>query len=307
MIVVDDGSTDNCYGIAAGILDPRLSILRHSVSRGGNAARNTGALAAKAEWIIFLDSDDELASGALKTISAIVAKSAGSVHRLAFMYRRDDGRVSPWPALREQIVDYPAYLAWLELRRMYDFLPCTRKLTFEWVRYPENRWSDTALYQLDFAKRYRTWFREEILAFVHQDAANRVGYLRRGPKQSLISAAELGEELDTLLQCHGDAMRQFAPHALQRFCRLRAAYHFLAGNRGAGIRQGLACLRATPLLPEVWALLILGAANASALAKVRSWRRPGQGFIRQRPPVLTSIRNSPDARGKARHAPSPGD
>jgi glycosyltransferase involved in cell wall biosynthesis len=308
VIVVDDGSTDNCYGIAAAIPDPRLSLLRHPINRGGNAARNTGALAAKGEWVIFLDSDDELAPGALETISAIAAKAESNVHRLAFMYRRDDGRVSPWPALRDQIVDYRGYLAWLEGRRIYDFLPCTRRLTFQHIRYPENRWSDHALYQMDFAKRYRTWFREEILAFVHLDAANRLGDLRRRPKHARISAAELGKDVDALLECHGAAMRQFAPRTLQKFYRLRAAYHFLAGNRGAGIRQGLACLRVTPLLPELWSLLILGIAHTSALATVRSWRRPIQGFIRERCSVaFTSIYTSPSAQGKARHSPSSGN
>jgi glycosyltransferase involved in cell wall biosynthesis len=303
VIVVDDGSTDNCYDIAAGIRDARLSVLRHPFNRGANAARNTGALAAKGEWLIFLDSDDELAPDALKTIGAIAAKAAANVHRLAFMYRRDDGLVSPLPALREQIVDYPGYLAWREKHQISDFLPCTRKLTFECVRYPENRWSDTTLYQMDFARRYRTWFREEILAFVHLDAATRLSYQRRGPKQSRILAAGLGNEMDALLERHGDAMRRLAPRTLQTFCRLRAAYHFLAGNRAAGIRQGLACLRATPLLPEVWWLLILGAANASAFAKVRSWRRPARDFIwRLRPVASASLHDSPNAKQEFRRA-----
>jgi glycosyltransferase involved in cell wall biosynthesis len=303
VIVVDDGSTDNSFGIVAGIADPRLSVLRHPVNRGANAARNTGALAAKGEWIIFLDSDDELAPGALETTGAIAAIAADDVHRLAFMYRRDDGRVSPLPALREQIVDYAGYLAWLDERQISDFLPCTRKLTFEYVRYPESRWSDTALYQMDFAKRYRTWFREEVLAFVHLDAVNRVGFMRRTPKQSRISAVELGKNVDTLLECHGDAMRKLAPRRLQMSWRLRAAYHFLAGNRAAGIKQGLACLRATPFLPEVWFLLILGVANTSALAKVRSWRRPAQAYRQQlRSVVFSFIRTSMRAEGRRQEA-----
>ncbi len=285
VLVVDDGSTDNTYGVAAGIRDPRLRLIRHSSNRGNNAARNTGALAANGEWIIFLDSDDELAPDALKTIGALAAKAAGDVHRLAFLYRRDDGRISPWPALGEQIVDYSRYLAWLEVRQLPDFLPCTRKLTFECVRYPESRWSATTLYQLDFAKLYRTWFREEILAFVHLDAPNRLSQLRSGLKLSRILAAGLGKDMDAVLERHGDAMRRSAPRTLQKFCRVRATYHFLAGDRAAGIRQGLRCLRATPLRPQVWWLLILGAANASAFAKVRSWKRPVQDFIRQLRPV----------------------
>jgi hypothetical protein len=73
------------------------------------------------------------------------------------------------------------------------------------------------LYQLDFAQRYRTWFREEVLAFVHLDAANRVSGLKRGSKLSRISASGLGQKMDLLLQRHGHAMRSFAPHLLQRF------------------------------------------------------------------------------------------
>jgi glycosyltransferase involved in cell wall biosynthesis len=291
VIVVDDGSTDNTYGVARGIRDPRLNLLRHSSNQGANAARNTGALAAKGEWVVFLDSDDELSQDALNTIVALTAKAAGDVHRLAFLYRRDDGRVSPWPALGEQIVDYSGYLAWLEVRQLPDFFPCTRKLTFECVRYPESRWSATTLYQLDFAKLYRTWFREEILAFVHLDAPNRLSRLRTGPKLSRTLAAGLGKDMDTVLERHGDALRRFAPRTFQRFCRVRATYHFLAGNRAAGIRQGLGCLRATPLLPEAWWLLILGAANASAFAKVRYWKRPVQDLIRQlRPSAGANLR-----------------
>ncbi len=306
VIVVDDGSTDNCHRVAAGIQDRRLTLLRHPLNRGANAARNTGALAAQGEWLIFLDSDDELAPDALNTIDALTAKVAADVHRLAFMYRRDDGRVSPWPALREQMVDYPGYLAWLEGRQIPDFFPCTRKLTFECVRYPENRWSSTALYQMDFAKRYRTWFREEILATVHLDAANRLSYLRRDPKQTRISAAGLGKEIDALLERHGDTMRCSAPSTLQKYYRRRAVYHFLAGNRAAGIRQGLECLRATPLLPEAWLLLILGAASTSAFAKVRSWRRPAQDFIQHvRRVASTALRNSRDSQGKPQNVSSP--
>jgi glycosyltransferase involved in cell wall biosynthesis len=282
VIVVDDGSTDNCYDVAAGFRDPRLSVLRHSSNRGRNTARNTGALAAKGEWLIFLDSDDELAPDALKTIGGIVAKTPGNVHRVGFKYRRDDGLLAPLPATPEQVIDYAGYLAWLEGRRLYDFLACTRKHTFDQVRYREARWSDDALYHLDFAERYRTWLREETLAVVHLDARNRLGSLRRSPKQARSSAAELGEEMDILLHRHGDAMRRFAPQTLEKFRRLRAAYYFLAGNRAAGVKHGLACLRTTPLMLEVWALLILGVTNIGALARVRSWRRPGQDLIRQR-------------------------
>lgn len=59
LIVVDDCSTDSSGEYLASITDPRVRIIRHEQNRGGNAARNTGIKAARAELIAFQDSDDE--------------------------------------------------------------------------------------------------------------------------------------------------------------------------------------------------------------------------------------------------------
>ena len=274
VIVVDDASTDRSCANSAKIRDSRLKLLRHSVNRGSNAARNTGVRSAAGQWFVILDSDDELAPGALATMKAAAAATGNEVQRIAFMYRRDDGRVTPSPALREELIDYPGYVRWLEGRQYYDFMSCTRTTTFKDVSFPEGRWSDQALYNLDFAKRYVTLFREEIVAVVHTDADNRLSYLRRSRKHSRATAARLGRELDELLQRHGDAMRSFAPHTFQMFRRMRASYHFLEGRRVDGVKEMVGCLRATPLLAEAWLLLIVGTLGGGAFATVRSWRSP---------------------------------
>lgn len=68
VIVVDDGSTD---GTAQAIHDhysegPEVvNYIRHDTNRGRMAARNTGAAAAKNDWLLWLDSDDELITTAL--------------------------------------------------------------------------------------------------------------------------------------------------------------------------------------------------------------------------------------------------
>lgn len=276
VIVVDDGSTDRSYEVAVGIGDPRLTVLRHFSNRGNNASRNTGALAASGDWIIILDSDDELLPGAFETVAAIAKTVPEDVHRIGFMYRCDDGGFSPLPKLREELVDYASYISWIEEHHRWDFLACTRRCAFENTRYPEGLWSDAALYQLDFAKRYRTLFREESVAVVHTDAQNRLSDLRRSPKCSRATAATLGKELDDLFDRHQEGLRRFGPSTFQMFRRLRAAYHFLEGNRSAGVQEILGCLRETPFVLELWGLCILGIANPGALAVVRSWRRPGR-------------------------------
>jgi len=58
LIIVDDGSTDKSTKVAEGFLDdPRISIRRQS-NAGVVSARNTGLLAARSEFVAFLDADD---------------------------------------------------------------------------------------------------------------------------------------------------------------------------------------------------------------------------------------------------------
>jgi glycosyltransferase involved in cell wall biosynthesis len=57
VIVVDDGSTDATYEMAASVKSDRLRIIRQT-NAGPAVARNTGIRAAQGEYIGFLDADD---------------------------------------------------------------------------------------------------------------------------------------------------------------------------------------------------------------------------------------------------------
>lgn len=60
VIVVDDGSTDDTPAVLDGFGDDRLRPIRLPVNRGACAACNAGIGAARAEVLLFLDSDDAL-------------------------------------------------------------------------------------------------------------------------------------------------------------------------------------------------------------------------------------------------------
>ena len=63
LLIVDDGSSEeeskNLTELVIQLKDPRIQVLIQTKNRGGGAARNIGMLAAKGEYIAFLDSDDD--------------------------------------------------------------------------------------------------------------------------------------------------------------------------------------------------------------------------------------------------------
>ncbi len=59
LVIVDDGSTDRTGELIRRIGDSRITYLRHDISRGVSVARNTAIARASAEFIAFLDDDDE--------------------------------------------------------------------------------------------------------------------------------------------------------------------------------------------------------------------------------------------------------
>jgi glycosyltransferase involved in cell wall biosynthesis len=73
LIVVDDGSTDDTVRVLETFDDGRMQY-QHQANRGVSAARNAGAAAARGQWLVFLDADDELLPHALDRFS----RAAGS-------------------------------------------------------------------------------------------------------------------------------------------------------------------------------------------------------------------------------------
>ena len=86
LVVVDDGSPAPLDLMP----NPRLRIIRHDANKGPAAARNSGARAAKSDWLAFLDADDVWDQNKSKTqIDALKSDLSGALGAVcAFGFQR---------------------------------------------------------------------------------------------------------------------------------------------------------------------------------------------------------------------------
>ena len=72
IVVVDDGSTDDCPRVLAEYAArmPNLRVIRQA-NGGLSAARNTGLAAARGRWLVFIDSDDFIAADMFAALVAV--------------------------------------------------------------------------------------------------------------------------------------------------------------------------------------------------------------------------------------------
>lgn len=72
VVIVNDGSTDKSGEIVAQFNDKRIRFFEHKTNKGLSAARNTGILNSKSDYIAFLDADDIWHENYLDTINSLM-------------------------------------------------------------------------------------------------------------------------------------------------------------------------------------------------------------------------------------------
>lgn len=273
VIVVDDASMDHTIETVSKISDARVRLIPHATNGGCCVARNTGAKAALGDWLVFLDSDDELAPKALELIRSRAKAASADVGKLLFACRNDAGAVSPEPPFDGQVMDYVGYLQWIEstINGLSEALPATRRSAFLQCPYPEQRGWLESIHELDFVQRNRVQRCPEIVRLYHLDATNRLMV----PNFDAVSDSARGrvEHAEAVLAKHGAQMEKYAPRRWVMLARETALYNFFAGNRGAGLRKSLKALGAAPANLRTWAVMIAGTISPSMLRRAWATRR----------------------------------
>lgn len=86
LIIVNDASTDNSLHEIKKFSDPRIRLMqRNKPGPGGYAARNLGIASARADWVAFLDADDEWLPEHLSNAEALIRSSNTDIISLSWI------------------------------------------------------------------------------------------------------------------------------------------------------------------------------------------------------------------------------
>lgn len=154
LILVDDCGQDDSVELALQFLTstetpPPYRILRHETNRGLSAARNTGIAAATGDYLLFLDSDDQLAPNALSLLYEAALQHGADVvigqtslmtddpawmdNQTGILWQREE-------ALKAYIAEQWMVQGWNKLLRA-DFIREHHLLFEEGLLHEDNRWS----------------------------------------------------------------------------------------------------------------------------------------------------------------------
>ena len=140
LILVDDGSPDNCPALcdAAAEKDSRIRVI-HQQNKGLSGARNAGIEIARGNWLSFIDSDDSIDRTFCEKLYHAVKKYGTKMAVSNILYLEADGSVSVYKdlPLRDEVLTREEYAHRI---RSTPLVHATTKLysrdIFETFRFP---------------------------------------------------------------------------------------------------------------------------------------------------------------------------
>lgn len=138
IIVVDDGSTDSTGNLLKNYENKDNIRILHQDNGGSSAARNTGILHSKGEYLCFVDSDDELPVNALQSLMTVALREQAKLVVGSYERCTRNGKVLFARNLRDEklsTLSLPGY-AWGRV---------IHHSVFTHLRFPEAYWYEDSI------------------------------------------------------------------------------------------------------------------------------------------------------------------
>ncbi len=127
IILVDDGSPDNCGAIcdeyAAG--DGRICVI-HKENGGVSSARNAGLECASGKWICFVDADDWIEPDMCQYLQELTLRSNADIVQCGVFWEEAGRRAVMYAADREVLLEHGADSFHAHVRKYLSYWSCTK-------------------------------------------------------------------------------------------------------------------------------------------------------------------------------------
>lgn len=172
MIIVDDGSTDNTEAVIKKYIYSSSKIVYFKLDKnaGPNVARNFGSEKANGEWLIFLDSDDELTNDALDVICSYIQKFP-EVSFFIFACKDLDDNIPI------NIKNYEGYIDWKDFlcRIKGEALPVIKKEIFLQEKFLESiKGGENITWIKILKKGYKAYFSNKVVRIYNNKLEDRL-------------------------------------------------------------------------------------------------------------------------------------
>lgn len=222
-VVVDDGSTDNTREIVAAFNDQRI-IYVHQNNAGVNRARNRGEQEVSAEYVVFLDSDDEfLADTSLREMIAEIQATSPEIAWVGFTTRDSEGKDGLSHLPQERIET--AYIDHVCEQRIWgEFFPIYRSDALHISAWPPFNGMEVLRHWRIIKHRPALLINRPARIYHRKQGDN-----LSGAHSAVSRSASMAEAVSQLIAEHREAWLAHCPCQLGKYQFYRAMYLSLSG------------------------------------------------------------------------------
>jgi glycosyltransferase involved in cell wall biosynthesis len=254
-IVVDDGSTDNTKEVVEGFNDKRIIYIKLPTSSGGPChPRNVGFEKAIGEYVVLLDSDDELDKDILKTYKEWIEKKPQMKVFLMDTINEDENKLRSGSSTGDNLKKQRTftYEDMICGRCTGDYIFCIKKEVVKKIKFPEG-FKRNYNFQYKVAKENDFFYIPKIGLYI---ASHRTTGKDRLTTTIEKNALAFVEWVDDYLHLFGEDTLKICPQYMERWYREKGVLYILANNRKEGIKYLLKGLKYKPLSYKTWIYIV---------------------------------------------------
>jgi glycosyltransferase involved in cell wall biosynthesis len=266
-IVVDDCSTDKTVEIIQSIHDDRVELIQHEYNRGVCPARGTGTKHAKADWLIYLDSDWTLKPDALFVFCDCIRSVSDKVGIIGARIQIDNGEI--WPTIMPQ--GEIGYIDWLKWKQSlqnggYDYLSCRRKEAVNTYPWPEVNVYETQI-EFRILQKWKVFFVDAVLGIEYLTAENSISRTRTFVslmKRKKVASLHSQDNCECI-EVFGSDLKKFAPRLYAATLFSAIYWSLLAKDRCKSIKLTLQYFKQIKFDTNIFFVVLCGLIQRNVL------------------------------------------